>query len=139
MSGSQKALKIISIILVIWSIIVILLGGFLAAGSAVPGMSAESIDMGGSTMDMASAALGFGIGILIGGVINLIIGLLGLRGAKNPHKIGLFFVLCIIGLVLGVVGIVMNVMQGAFQWTSLVSLVIVAVCTYLAHAIKKQA
>lgn len=139
MSGSQKTLKIISIILIVWEILVILLGAFLAAGSAVPGMSAESIDMGGSTMDMSSAALAFGIGIIIGGVINLIIGLLGLRGAKNPHKIGLFFVLCIIGLVLGIVGIVMNIMQGAFQWTSLVSVVIVAVCTLLAHSIKKQA
>ena len=71
-------------------------------------------------------------------MINLIIGLLGLRGAKNSHKIGLFFVLCIIGLVLGIVGIVMNVMQGAFQWTSLVSVVIVAVCTFLAHSIQEE-
>lgn len=139
MSGSQKTLKIISIILIIWAIIVILLGAFLAAGSSVPGMSAESINIDGSTMDMATAALGFGIGIIIGGVINLIIGLLGLRGAKDSHKIGLFFVLCIIGLVLGVIGIIMSLMQGAFQWTSLVSLVIIAVCTYLAHNIKKQA
>lgn len=139
MSGSQKTLKIISIVLVVWAILVILLGAFLAAGSAVPGMSAESIDMGGSTTDMATAALGFGIGIAVGGVVNLVIGLLGLRGAKNPHKIGLFFALCIVGLVLGVVGIVMSVMQGAFQWTSLVSLVIVAACTYLAAKIRKQA
>lgn len=138
-SGSQKALKIISIILVVWSILVIALGAFLAAGSAVPGMSAETIDMGGEVTDMATAALAFGIGTAIGGVINLVIGLLGLRGAKNPHKIGLFFVLCIVGLVLGVVGIVMDFMQGSFQWTSLVSVVIVAVCTYLAHSIKKQA
>lgn len=139
MSGSQKTLKIISIILIVWAIIVILLGAFMAAGSAVPGMSAESIDMGSGPMSMSSAALAFGVGTIIGGVINLIIGLLGLRGAKNPHKIGLFFVLCIIGLVLGIVGIVMNIMQGAFQRTSLVSIVIIAVCTFLAHSIKKQA
>ena len=139
MSGSQKALKVISIILVIWAIIGILLGAFLAAGSAVPGLSAESIDMDGTTMNMSTAALGFGIGIIITGVIDLIIGHLGLRGAKNPHKIGLFFVLCIIGLVLGVIGLVMNIMQGAFQWTSLVSVLIVAMCTFLAYSIKKQA
>lgn len=139
MSGSQKALKVISIILVIWAIVGILLGAFLAAGSAVPGLSAESIDMDGTTMNMSTAALGFGIGIIITGVIDLIIGLLGLRGAKNPHKIGLFFVLCIIGLVLGVIGLVMNIMQGAFQWTSLVSVLIVAMCTFLAYSIKKQA
>lgn len=139
MSGSQKALKVISIILIVWAIVVILLGGFMAAGSAAPGMSAQSIDMGGSTMDMATAALAFGIGTVVGGVVNLIIGLLGLRGAKNPHKIGLFFALCVIGLVLGIVGIVMNIMQGAFQWTSLVSVVIVAACTLLAAKIRKQA
>lgn len=139
MSGSQKALKVISIVLIVWAIVVILLGGFMAAGSAAPGMSAQSIDMGGSTMDMATAALAFGIGTVVGGVVNLIIGLLGLRGAKNPHKIGLFFALCVIGLVLGIVGIVMNIMQGAFQWTSLVSVVIVAACTLLAAKIRKQA
>lgn len=139
MSGSQKALKVISIILIVWAIVVILLGGFMAAGSAVPGMSAQSIDVGGSTMDMATAALAFGIGTVVGGVVNLIIGLLGLRGAKNPHKIGLFFALCVIGLVLGIVGIVMNIMQGAFQWTSLVSLAIIAACTLLAAKIRKQA
>ncbi|WP_080798462.1 hypothetical protein [Arabiibacter massiliensis] len=139
MSGSQKTLKIISIILIAWAILVILMGAFVAAGSAVPGMSSESIDVGGTVIDMATAAMALGIGTVVGGVINLIIGLLGLRGAKNPRKIGLFFVLCIIGLVLGVVGLVMGVMQGTFQWQSLVSLVIVAVCTYLAAEIKKQA
>lgn len=139
MSGSQKALKVISIILVVWAIVVILLGAFMAAGSAVPGMSAQSIDMNGGTMDLASAALAFGVGTVVGGVVNLIIGFLGLRGAKNPHKIGLFFALCVIGLVLGVVSVVMSVMQGAFQWTSLVSLAIIAVCTFLAAKIRKQA
>lgn len=139
MSGSQKTLKIISIILIIWAIITILLGAFMAAGSAVPGMSAESIDVEGTTMDMATAALAMGIGIIINGVINLIIGLLGIRGAKNPAKIGAFFVLCIIGLVLGLIGLGMSVAQGTFQWSSLVGLVLIVVCTVLANNIKKQA
>lgn len=138
-SGSQKALKIISIILIVWSILVILLGAFLAAGSAVPGMSAESINIGGDSMAMSTAALGLGIGVIIGGVVDLIIGFLGLRGAKDSHKIGVFFVVCIIGLVLGVIGLVSNIMSGAFQWSNLVSVLIVAVCTYLAQSIKKQA
>lgn len=139
MTAKQKMLKVVSILLIIWAILTLALGVFLALGSNIPGMSAESIDMAGETTDMATAALGFGIGIAIGGLINLIIGLLGLRGAKNAKKIGLFYVLCIIGAVLGVVGIVMNVMQGMFQWTSVVSLLIVLVCLYLAHGIKKQA
>lgn len=139
MTGSQKTLKIVSIILIIWAVLEVLFGAFLAAGSAVPGMSAESVDVNGSTMVLSSAALAMGIGVIVGGVINLIIALLGLRGAKNPAKIGVFFVLCIIGLVLSVIGTIMSIMQGSFQWSYVVSLAIVAVCTYLASKIKKQA
>lgn len=139
MSGSQKTLKIISIILIVWAVVIILFGALMAAGSAVPGMSAESIDMNGTAMDMATAALALGVGIIINGVISLIIALFGLRGAKNPHKVGAFFVLCVIGLVLGLVGIVMSIAQGSFQWTSLVSLALIVVCTVLASNIKKQA
>lgn len=139
MSGSQKALKVISIVLIIWAIITILIGAFLAAGSAMPGMSDQSIDVSGTALSASSAALALGVGTVVGGVINFIIGFLGLRGAKNPKKIGAFLVLCIIGLVLGIVGIVLNVMNGAFQWTDLVSVVIVAVCTILAFSVRKQA
>lgn len=139
MSGSQKALKVISIVMIVWSILIILLGAFMAAGSAVPGLSAETIDMGNGDVSMSTAALTFGVGTIVGGVIDLVIGLLGLRGAKHAHKIGLFFVLCVIGLILGIVGLVLDIMNGAVPWTDVVSVVIVIVCTALASSIKKQA
>lgn len=139
MSGSQKALKVISVIMIAWAIFVILLGVFLAVGSAVPGMSAESIDMGDGVVDMSTAALALGLGTVIGGIVNLVIGLLGLRGAKNSRKIGAFFIMCIIGLVLGIVGLVLDIMNGALQWSDIVSVLIVVVCTGLAQSIKKQA
>lgn len=101
-SGSQKALKIISILLIAWAVLTILFGAFLAAGSAVPGMSGESIDVGGDSVDMAATALALGMGVIVGGVVDLIVALFGLRGAKNPRKAGVFFVLCVIGLMLGI-------------------------------------
>ena len=52
---------------------------------------------------------------------------------------GPFFVLCIIGLVLGLVGLGMSLAQGTFDLWSLVSVVIVAVCLYLSAQVKKQA
>lgn len=125
--------------MIVWAIVVILLGAFMAAGSAVPGVSSETIDMGDGAMNMSTAALAFGIGTIVGGVINLIIGLLGLRGAKNPRKAGAFFVLCIIGLVLSLISLGMGIAQGTFQWQSLIGILIIAVCTYLANAVKKQA
>lgn len=139
MSGSQKALKVISIVLLVWGVLMALLGVFLVAGSQVPGLSAESMDVNGTTMNMATAAVGIGAGIIVVGVVYAIIALLGLRGAKNPRKIGAFFILCIIGLVLGLVSLGMGVAQGTFQWQSLIGLVIIAVCAYLANVVKKQA
>ena len=47
--------------------------------------------------------------------------------------------LCIIGLVLGLVGLGMSLAQGAFDLWSLVSVAIVAVCLYLSAQVKKQA
>lgn len=139
MSGSQKALKIISIVLIAWALVTILFGALMAAGSAVPGMSVASIDMNGTAVDMATAAIALGVGIVINGVFSLVIALFGLRGAKNPRKVGAFLVLCVIGVALGLVGIGMSIAQGAFQWTSLVSLALIVVCTVLASNIKKQA
>ncbi|MEF9876542.1 MAG: hypothetical protein RR772_06505, partial [Gordonibacter sp.] len=68
-----------------------------------------------------------------------IIGFLGLRGAKNPRKVGPFFVLCIIGLVLGLIGLGMSLAQGSFDPSSLVNVAIMAVCLYLASKVKQQA
>lgn len=140
MSGSQKALKIISIVLIVYAALMLLLGALMAAGSQVPGMSGTTIDMGdGTAMDASMAAVALGVGTVIGGVVYLVIALLGLRGAKNPAKIGAFFVLCVIGLVLGVIGVGMSIVQGSLQWQSLVGLALIAVCTFLAAKIKKQA
>ncbi len=139
MSGSQKALKVISIVLFIWGIFMLLMGAFLAAGSQMPGMSAESMDVNGASMNMATAAIALGVGTIFAGIVYVIIALLGLRGAKRPRKIGAFFVLCIVGLVLGLIGLGMGIAQGTFQWQSLIGLAIIAVCTFLANSIKKQA
>lgn len=139
MSGSQKTLKIISIVMIVWAVITVVIGALLAAGSALPDLAQDTIDVSGTTLNAASAVLTAGLIVVVNGVLNFIVGCFGLRGAKNPKKIGVFFVLCIINLVLGVLGIVLNIVNGSFQWTSLISLAIVIVCTYLAVAIKKQA
>lgn len=137
MSGSQRVLKIICILLVVWAIILIAFGAFLAFGSGFA--TGTIVDAQGATVDAATMSIALGIGTIVGGVVNLIIALLGLRGAKNPRKIGVFFVLCIIGAVLGLISLGMSIAQGSFQWSSLVSLALIIVCAVLANSIKKQA
>ena len=137
MSGSQRALKIICILLIAWAVILIAFGAFLTFGSGFA--TGNIVDSQGATVDAAAMSIALGIGTVVGGVVNLIIALLGLRGAKNPRKIGAFFVLCIIGVVLGLISLGMSIAQGSFQWSSIVSLALVIVCTVLASSIKKQA
>lgn len=139
MSGSQRVLKIISILMIIWAIVQLLAGIFFIIGANLPDLQTQTISAEGTTMDMATASFALGVGLIAAFVINLIIGLLGVRGAKNPHKIGLYFVLCIIGLVLGLISLGMSLAQGTFNWYSLISLALIAVCTVLASKIKKQA
>lgn len=138
MSGSQKALKVVSIIMIIYAIIVVLLGAFLCFGASIPGVAGQAIDVNGSTIDAAALSVAMGAGFVISGVFYLIIGFLGHRGAKNPAKIGPFFVLSVIGVVLAVVGSVMAVMQGSFPLSQLIGLLVVILCAVLAFNIKKQ-
>lgn len=139
MSGSQKALKIISIILIVWAILTIAGGAFFCVGGALPGASDQTVSVEGQSLNLATTAMVMGIAMAIGGVIDLIIGILGMRGAKNPAKIGVFFVLCIIGAVLSLIGLGMTIAQGTFNWSSLISLVVIIVCLVLSYNIKKQA
>ena len=137
MSGSQKALKVVSILLIIYAVVMALFGIFMVATGSL--LSGETINVDGTAQAANVMAAALGGGMIVGGVIDLIIGLLGLRGAKNPRKVGPFFVLCIIGLVLGLVSLGMSIAQGSFNPWSLVSLVIIVVCLYLSSQVKKQA
>ena len=137
MSGSQKALKVVSLLLIIYGVVMTAFGIFLVAGGSF--LAGETIDVNGTAEAANVMAAALGGGTIVGGIVDLVIGLLGLRGAKNPRKVGPFFVLCIIGLVLGLVGLGMSLAQGTFDLWSLVSVVIVAVCLYLSAQVKKQA
>lgn len=138
MSGSQKALKVVSIIVIIYAILMILLGAFLCFGASLPGIAGQAIDVDGSALDAAAVSVILGVGSLVSGVVYLIIGLLGKRGAKNPQKIGPFFVLSVIGVILSIASAVLGIMQGSFPLSQFVGLLIVILCAVLAFNIKKQ-
>ena len=138
MSGSQKVLKAVSILLIVYAVIMVLFGAFLCFGASVPGVAGQAIDVNGSALDAASLSVVLGVSSIISGVLYLIIGLLGLRGAKNPRKVGPFFVLSIVGVVLGVVSAILGIMQGSFPLSQFIGLLVVIVCAVLAYNIKKQ-
>lgn len=147
MSGSQKALKVISIIIIVLAIVSIVFGiGYAALVFNEPQLLNSSIEVQGESYGMATTAVivaGFSI---VSGVFDLIIGCLGLRGAKSPAKIGAFYVLAWIGLILEGIELILSLVSFSSGTadlstvtSSVISVAIVAVCVYLAHDIKKQA
>lgn len=143
MTGSQKAIKVVSIIVIIVSILSILAG----LASCVGGFAGVAASEGASQSDQEMLALGAGLLFVLGGtaivsgVIDLIVGLLGLRGAKNPDKIMPFFVIAIIGVVFAVLNLAGCFTSGQLDGTSIVSaivqLALMALCVYLANNVRK--
>ena len=141
MTGSQKAIKIISIILIVVGIVALIAGLItFAGGMALVGAGAEasSIDQ---QFYVSSAGLFFvlGAGALISGVIDLLIGIFGLRGAKDPRKIGPFF--SIIGLVLSILNLVISLTSGVSDLTTIgsniVSVALLIGCVVLANKVRQ--
>ncbi len=139
MSGSQKALKVISILIIICAVVQAIVGALFILGAQVPGVSTEVISVEDTSMSLSSASIAFGAGFLVNAVIYLIVAILGLRGAKDASKIGAFFVLCIIFLVVSLIGFGMSIAQNSANWTSFIDLVVLVICLVLAYNIKKDA
>ena len=121
---SQKALKVISIIMIVFAALTLLLG------------------IGGIVTGGALGILVAGFVILLGGAINLAIGIFGLRGANDPRKIGAFYVLAIIGLAFAVLSALGTFFGGSADGgdiaSALFGLVLPLACVLLAYNIKKE-
>ena len=161
----QKTLKIISIILIIFSIIgaltsIALLVITLMAASFVEQSTSEVdfmssygamfSDMGlNSFTDIAQYLWAIG---LISSIFMLIVGIFGIRGANNPNKILPFRNLAIFLFVFEALGLIMNIISMVTSGmpvtisnvmstvvSSLISIVLAGICVWLAIQIQKQA
>ena len=159
MSGYQKALKVIAIITIVFSSLIIALGILFIIAGGIVGANFDNPEVNaslGSTLsplapgisDPEAAAVTAGFGILggifviIDGVISLIVGILGVRGANNPAKIGPFRVFAILGFIISLIYIVI-LCFGAGAWENWIAagvdVVITGLCLWLAVKIRAQA
>ena len=116
-SGSQKFLKVISIIDIVLGILALiagimtaLLGGAAAAGVVSSGADAlATSEFTAEEVGVGIAAFSIiGVFTIVAGIITLLEGILGLRAANDPQKIMPVWVLAIIGLVCSVVSLIMT-------------------------------
>ena len=103
-TSSQTALKVLSIIGIVVGAIIAVSGIVLTVGANGFAMSQASSSGAGV------AVLGTigGVVLIVAGAFNVVVGVFGVRGANDPSKIGVFWVLCIIGIVFNALGLIME-------------------------------
>lgn len=127
MSVWQIWLRRLCIVMIVWAVLELAFGvTFWIAGSV-----AEDAQIAG--VKLSTIALSVGVTALVSAVLNLAIGLLGIRGAKNPCKISLFFWITLADAVLTAWSMASNISSGIIDLTGIVSglfIIALAVCTW---------
>ena len=137
MSGSQKYIKIVSILNIIGGAFYVLIGilGFL--GKGLVGNEAL-IEQAGGDSSAPMAANVFLIVMIVIGLFSLVVGILGVRAANDPSKIGPVFTLAVVSLIISVANLFVGVFGGNFSIYSLIECVPPALMTWCANNVKKQ-
>lgn len=147
-SGSQKVLLVLSIISVVVAILGIIASLMMMLGGSVFGMvDAQTANeaLQGSGITQAEAGVAFGIVGLIGVlayVVQLIVGILGVRAANDNQKIMPVWVLALLQVILQVVSATMTLMGGVGMnaiVTTCVYVLIAVLVFWIANNIKREA
>lgn len=126
MTRWQLWLRRLCLFVIAWAVVELLLGAALWGGYLFSLL----------VLDVEPAVLAepiVGAMAMVGACLNLVIGLLGVRGAKNPCKITLFFWITFVDAMLTAWALASSVSAGSCDLTSLVSglfVIALAVCAW---------
>lgn len=140
-SGSQKVLKVISVIGIILGIISLIMALLLIVGGGLYAGSGEVVE-GMTTAEAGSASIFGGLLMLLDGAVYLVEGILGLRAAKDNQKIMPVWYLATLGLALAVFSLVMgffNGMDSSQVASNIGSLVGSGLMFWIANNVKREA
>ena len=107
-SAERGALKIFGVLFIILGIVYLIGGGVMIAGARFvdPNLTVNVVE--GLDLNVMVWGLALAIWWLISGLFYVIFGALGIHGAKNPAKIGVFMVLAWIVVVFGLIGVILS-------------------------------
>ena len=138
MKGSQIGLRVICVILMIIAIVSIITGVALLIGATIPPLTSQYIEVEGKSITESQGALIAGLFALVNGMMYIFIASLGLKGAKNSNKIGGFFFLSILGLILAIITIVQAfIMETSIAPITVIQFLVIIVCVFLSYNIRK--
>lgn len=109
MSGARKALRIISIVLIVLAAVYCVAGVIAVVGAQQ--LAGTQVSVEGTTVDMALFASFAGWTSIISGVLTAITGFLGLHAART-RKVLAFLIFAGLGVLLNGVGVVANIVTG---------------------------
>ena len=130
MTKWQIWLKRLCSVMVAWAVLDLLIGIVVIAISRFARFDGYA---GMSVEEMQAALLALGIASIVGAFVNVVLGFLGVRGAKNPRKIALFFWIALIDAVLTVWSAASSASQGVVDAPAIVSgafILALAVCAW---------
>lgn len=143
MSTNRKILKVLSIISLIFSVITLILGVIvLGACAADPSVAMDEIAKYSlanfTNAETYEMLIGTAIALVIIGLWETFVSIMGIRGANNPAKMGFVTVIAGITLVLTVVIIIAGIVAGSFSIGELVSLAIYIFLFYVCCQVRKE-
>ena len=138
-SGSQKALKVISILIIIGAALGLLAAvGFAGVGGVIAGTTDEVVVDGMSNTDVGGMLGLASIVALISSIISLVQGILGIRASNDITKINPVWILAIIGIVFAVISLIMAITDASDLMSPIISVVFSGIYFWIANNIKKQ-
>ncbi|WP_139653701.1 hypothetical protein [Raoultibacter phocaeensis] len=139
MTSWQVWLRRLCIVLIVWAALEVVLGVLLVAFSGfVPADLLKGIKGFGENLDAQFFAKFLGVSAMVGAAINVVVALLGIRGAKNPQKIALFFWIALIDAVVTAWALASSISQGALDPSSLISGLFIISLAVCAWQVRKQ-
>lgn len=139
MTAWQIWLKRLCWVVLGYSVLLLLFAGvMLAIGYAGRFETLEPITLWGQTFKPQDIGTMLGISALLGAVLNAVLALLGIRGAKDPKKIALFFWVILIDAVLTAWALASSITSGIIDPTSIVSGLFIIALAVCAWQVRKQ-
>lgn len=141
MSGSQKVINVFSIIAIIGGVIAALFAVLMFAGMGL--VAGETTELEGTVVDQSFVAGAAGVAFVLTAVEYLVAGILGVRGAHDARKIGPFYIVCWIVVILQLISFVLDLIAGGDMGVIIGGhvggLIIPVILLVLAGKVKKQA
>lgn len=139
MTPWQVWLRRLCIVLLVWAALEVVFGILLVVFSGfVPSDLLKGIEGLGADIDAQFFAKFLGVSAMVGAVINVVVALLGIRGAKNPPKITLFFWIALVDAVVTAWALASSLSRGALDPSSLVSGLFIISLAVCAWQVRKQ-